>query len=197
MIGKQFQRTNEKIVKIQRIGMTKLLFVCAVQIVELLAAEIAGRFHKPFIRTKQAVLGVADFRANFARIHVLFINVQRLVQFLEYAGLIIVVVDGKGTAVAELFDIAAQNTGAHGVKGAHPYVVTAFANQLVHAFLHFFGGFVGKGDGQNMPRRNAMINQIGNAVGERACFAAACACQNQNRAFQRFGSFALLTVQTL
>lgn len=99
------------------------------------------------------------------------VDTELLEQLLEHAGLVVIVVDGKGAGVAQFFDVPPQNAGAHGMEGADPYLAAAFTHQGAHALTHLFGGLVGKGNGQNIPRRHAVVDQIGNAISERACFA--------------------------
>ena len=47
------------------------------------------------------------------------------------------------------------------------------------AVVHLFGGFVGEGDGEDVPRGYAhLLDEVDNAVGEDAGFAAAWPCEN-------------------
>ena len=176
--------------------MAQAALVGVVEVVDLLAAEVLRGGLEPLVRPQQAVLGVADLGLALAQRQRFVINAELLEQLLEHTGLVVVVIDGEGAGVAQLFDIPPQYPGAHGVEGADPYLVSALAHQGAHALAHLSGGLVGKGDRQNMPRLYAVIDQVGNAVGEGARLAAARARQNEHRPFEGFGCLALLPVQS-
>ena len=196
MVGEQLQRPNQQIVKIQGVAMAQPALVGIIKVMNLLASKILSGGLEPFVGTEQMVLGVADFGLDLAQGQGFIVDTELLEQLLEHAGLIVIVVDGKGAGVAQFFDVPPQNAGAHGMEGADPYLAAAFTHQGAHALTHLFGGLVGKGNGQNIPRRHAVVDQIGNAISERACFAAARACQNKHRPFQGFCGLALLPVQS-
>lgn len=46
---------------------------------------------------------------------------------------------------------------------------------------HFFGGFVGKGDGQDVVRPDALFDEMGDAVGDDTGLAAAGTGQDEHR----------------
>ena len=116
---------------------------------------------------------------------------------LEHGGLVVLVIDGEGTGIAQLIDIPAQNAGAHGMEGADPHLLTLFAGEGGDALLHFLGRFIGKGDGQDMPRRYAVVDQVGHPIRQRPGLSAACTRQNQYRAFQRFRRQPLFLIQSV
>ena len=64
------------------------------------------------------------------------------------------------------FGVSAQNFDADAVKSAKPNAVCHIPNQILHTFFHFFGGAVGKGDNQTIPRLSLPHCQnIGQASG--------------------------------
>ena len=197
MIGEQLQRAHQQIVKIQRIGALEPFFVAVVNIVDLLAAEILLALAEPFVRAQQLVLGVADLALQFPDSQHFIVDVEVLEQLLQHSGLVVLVVNGEGTGIAQLIDIPAEDARAHGVEGADPHLFAFFAGQGGDALLHFLGRFIGKGDGQNMPGRYAVVNQIGDPVRQRPGLAAARSRQNQYRAFQRFRRQPLFLVQSV
>ncbi len=70
------------------------------------------------------------------------------------------------------------------------------AYQFFNALAHFGGGLVGEGHRQDRFRHHAFVlDQVGDAVGDDARFAAAGAGQDQHGAFGGFDGFALLRVQ--
>ena len=72
---------------------------------------------------------------------------------------------------------------------------SAPADQFGDALLHFAGGLVGEGDGEDVSGRDALRDEVGDAEGDDAGFARAGAGQNQNRAVQRFDGLALLGIE--
>jgi hypothetical protein len=69
-----------------------------------------------------------------------------------------------------VFGFAPQNPRADGVEGAEHH---AFGRLLIQhgvdARFHFFGGFVGEGDGEDLPRADAFVgDEVGDALGQHA-----------------------------
>ena len=197
MIGEQFQCAHQQIVEVQRVGGLEPLFVAVVNIVDLLAAEVLLALTEPFVGAEQLVLGVADLALQLPDGQHFIVDIEMLQLLLEHCGLVVLVIDGEGAGVAQLIDIPAQNAGAHGMKGADPNLFAFFAGEGGDALLHFLSRFIGKGNGQNMPRRYAVVDQIGDPVRQRPGLAAACARQNQYRAFQRFRRQPLFLIQSV
>ncbi len=84
----------------------------------------------------------------------------------------------------------------NGVKGAHPHIAAiAVANELHHPFLHFAGGFVGKGERQDIKGVNTFFNQVGHPVGEGTRFARAGPGNDHYRAFYLHNSLLLCFVE--
>jgi hypothetical protein len=65
------------------------------------------------------------------------------------------------------------------------------AEKLVDARLHFARGFIGKSDGENIIRRHAVGDQMGNAAGNDTRLPGARPRQNQDGAGNSFDSLAL------
>lgn len=55
----------------------------------------------------------------------------------------------------EAVDFKAQQLGAERVKRTQPDAVGLGTDEVGHTFLHFLGGLVGKGNGQDAVRRDA------------------------------------------
>ncbi len=69
---------------------------------------------------------------------------------------------------------------------------------MLHPFAHFTRGFVGKGDGENLPWKGfALQYQMRDARGQDARLARARTRQHQQRPFGRHHRFALAFVQAL
>ncbi len=74
-------------------------------------------------------------------------------------------------------------------------VLCAAPDEFGGALLHFAGGFIGEGDGQDISGVDALLDQAGHARGDDARFARAGAGQNQNRPLGGFDRLALRRIQ--
>ena len=117
-------------------------------------------------------------------------------------GLLIgLVVDGEGAgealvADAEGFDIAAQHADAEAVEGGDAWVgERGVAEDFFDALGHLLGGLVGEGDGEDgVGRDAALLNEIGDAVGDDAGLAGAGAGEEEHGAIDGEDALALLRV---
>ena len=69
------------------------------------------------------------------------------------------------------------------------------AQQVADAVFHHARGFVGERDGENGAARDALFDQMGDAIGDDARLAGAGAGENEQRAFGREHGFALAFVE--
>ena len=69
------------------------------------------------------------------------------------------------------------------------------AQQVADALFHHAGGLVGEGDRENGAGRDALFDQMRDAIGDDARFAGAGAGQDQKRSFGGDHSFALAFVE--
>jgi len=65
----------------------------------------------------------------------------------------------------------------------------------VNALLHFAGGLVGEGDGEDVSGRDALGNQVGDAKRDDAGLAGARPGQDQQRPLEGFDGLALLGIE--
>ena len=73
--------------------------------------------------------------------------------------------------------MAAQYAHTCGVEGADPYVFCTGSNNIINSLTHFSGSFIGKGNGKDVPRVDAIfLNQIGDTVCQYTGFAGPCTC---------------------
>ena len=131
------------------------------------------------------ILGVADTRLDGFGGDEPLVDLQILHGRLHDLQLIGVVVDREVARVAKRFDFAAKNPHAEGMESRNQRIArTRGAQQIPHAKLHLVGGFVGEGDGEDLVRADvSILDQMRDAIGNDARFAAACACQDQDRPF--------------
>ena len=113
------------------------------------------------------------------------------------------VVNDEVAFVPQLLNVLAQNPDAQGMEGADGgtfgLVVRVpglrAGQELVDPGLHFPGGLVGEGDGQDVVRGGFLGDQVGDAEGDHARLAGAGAGQDQDRPAQGFHRLALLRVE--
>ena len=195
MLAQQLQRLDEQIVEVQGVVAAKGDFIFFIGLAQLAVAEVVARVLQPLAGREHAVLCVGDRRLDGLRREFLVIELQRLRHALDDRHAIILVVDGKLALVAQLLDVPSQDARAAGVEGGHPGVLAGFAAEGVHALHHLPRRLVGEGDGQNLPRGHAAVDQMGDAAGEHAGLAAARARQNKQRPLRLFDGGALLGIQ--
>ena len=144
------------------------------------------------------ILGEADAFEQGARRFAGIFDADRGESEFERGLLVVGVVDGEIAGQAETGGFAAEQAAAERVERADPGFAQGMAGaleQCADAVAHLVGGFVGEGDGENRIGRRALIDQIGDAVGDDARFARAGSRQDQQRTFGSEDSFALLRVQ--
>ena len=88
-------------------------------------------------------------------------------------------------------DFAAKKSCAERMESAYPGAAGWRANHFFSAGFHFVGCLVGEGYRQNVPRLDAMRQQICNAAGQNFGFAGAGACQYQQGTIEIFYGFNL------
>lgn len=80
------------------------------------------------------------------------------------------------------------------MEGIDPYAVHLFSQKGGYPFLHLSCGFVGEGDGKDVPRLYlVIIDQVSDPAGDDSRFSRACTGQYQQRSvFVPYGGFLLL-----
>ena len=124
--------------------------------------------------------------------------------FFDSAELIGLVVDDEIALVTQALDVLAQNPHAQRMKSANDGTRRLYAGGAVFwaapdepggALLHFAGGFVGEGDGQDIAGVDTLLDQARHARGDDARFARPGAGQNENGALGRFDRLALRRIE--
>ena len=85
--------------------------------------------------------------------------------------------------------MGAEDAVAYGVKGAAPEAKSAIGEEGFHPLQHLPGGFVGESEEEDLGRGDAMLQQVGHAVGERARLAAARARDDEGGAGRGLDGF--------
>jgi hypothetical protein len=106
------------------------------------------------------------------------------------------VVDHETAGVAQVGDVAPQDSRAGRVEGRDPEISCGRAEELLHAFAHLARSLVGEGHGQDAVAGNAAhADQVGDAVGEHPGLATSGSRQHEQRPLARLDGLALFGVQ--
>ena len=120
------------------------------------------------------------------------VEVHLLDDGLHHRTRIALVVDGKLCGEAQIFALVAQDTGKDGVEGSHLQIAgTVASHEQSDTLFHLSGGLVGKREGEDVPRGEPLLKQIGNLVGEHFGFARTGTGNHQLRSFTIVDGFEL------
>ncbi len=108
---------------------------------------------------------------------------------------VLAVHDGEVALVAEEVGVLAQDAVADGMKRAAPERGQLLPEQIRHPPHHFLGRLVGEREQQNALGRDALLQQVGDPIGERAGFARPGAGNDQRRARRGGDGRVLLRVE--
>ena len=76
------------------------------------------------------------------------------------------VVDRERRREAEGLAVASEDAHARRVERRHPHLLGHRPDEGADAVLHLVGGLVGEGDGEDLERRDALLDEVGYAMGE-------------------------------
>ena len=114
---------------------------------------------------------------------------------LEQRLLVVAVEDGERAGEAEVFGVAAEDAAAEGGEGAGPEGGGVVRGEVADALGHLAGSLVGEGEEQDLAGIDGVVEQPGDAVGERAGFPGAGAGDDQRAAGRRGDGGGLLGVE--
>ncbi|CDC95621.1 putative uncharacterized protein [Alistipes sp. CAG:268] len=120
-------------------------------------------------RRHEAVLGIGDARGDGVGLVAVVGEVQLAEDRLEQVLAVRRLVDGERLGETDAVGILAQDPREDRVEGTHADVAAAAVGQhLGDARAHLLGRLVRKGQGQNVVRRNALLDHVGDARGQHA-----------------------------
>jgi hypothetical protein len=149
-------------------------------------------------RRLRVVLGKADALEQPAVLFARIVDAQAVQRQLHHGGLIVGVINLEIARQAKAFRFPAQQPRRKGVEGPDPRIVVRLAladQQVAHALLHLRRGLVGERHGQNRMAVHALLDQVGDAVGNGARFSRARSGENQDWAIKGGCSFTLAGIQ--
>ena len=200
VVLQQLEPKDEQVVEIHRVGRAFAVGVTGGQRGDL-GRELREMIELAGEQFCDRLVGVAGERKNFVQ-HVQ-LGEMRAFRFnfrVGNAGLdqvlrIVAVQDGEIALVAERFGVQAQDPRADGVERAAPERTQFVAEQIADSPHHFAGGLVREGQQQNPVGGDALLQQIGHAISERARLAGASPGDHQGRPRRRGDGGQLLGVE--
>ena len=143
----------------------------------------------------QAAFGGGDTAGHKGGVIGLWVEVLLLDYLFDSVFAVVGVVDGEIVNISEFVGLDTQDFGKHRVESAHPDVLGFGADKRLDTVFHLLGRLVGKCKCQNIKGIHPLVDQVGDAVGQSAGLARACAGNNHHRSVDNFGSTALFVVQ--
>ena len=127
----------------------------------------------------------------------LLIQIQFTDDRLDQALLVVGIEDDEVLSHGQVFGFASQNSRTDRVERAKHH---AFGRLLVQngfdALVHFFGGFIGEGDGENLPWADAFVgDEVCNTLSEYTRLSGPRTCHDHYRPIRRCDRAALLRVE--
>ena len=158
----------------------------------------AGRIGQIGARRDEAVLGVGDTRREHVGLVLLVGKVQFPHDGLQQVFAVAGFVDRERIGEPDLFGVLPQDARKDRVERTHADIAAAVVGQhLRDAFAHRLGGLVRKGQGQNVPGLNALLDHVCDARGQHAGLARPRARDDERRRVVIDHGIPLGGVQTL
>ena len=180
MVAEQLDRLHQQVVEVHRPGLQQPGLVVDVDVGVLALEDVAGPLDG-LLGTDELVLPQADLAVRGARREPLGVEVEVADDVAGEALRIGLVVDAEGARIAEAVAVGPQDANARRVERAHPHGPGHRADQVGDTVAHLLGGLVGEGDGQDGRRRHALVDEVGDAMGEHPGLARAGAGDHQQR----------------
>ena len=164
MFLKQAHRQQQQITEIDGIGRLHALLVKGIELGQL---PLIGTIFKQQLRTQATIFGPVDKSRGGPRFQHFFRNSLLFEQITQQPQLVLIIVNSKVTAEAEMLNLLAQNSYTTGVEGCHPGEFPVI-EQALKPLTHLGRRLVGKSDRHNPPDRHPpFADQVGHPVGQR------------------------------
>src|ERR1019366_2544874 len=194
---------QQQVVKVEGSGLRQLLLIDLVNVGHALGLGVP-RLQVNLLRIEHVILGPRYAPQNVARRQLFVIDAQTAHGGLHDVLLVGLVIDDEIFAITfaadlQRVDVATEQAHAKRMEGGDQRLgERAAAHQRLHPAGHFGSGLVGESDRQNGVGRHAhTVNQVGDAIGDNARFAAARSREDQHRPVDRLDGFALLRIQVV
>ena len=144
----------------------------------------------------QVIFGIGNSPQDGPFIPFFRIQVQGLQNPLHQGPLLTRVDNGEVAVVANVIRITTEDAHTHRVEGGNQAILGGWI-QLISPLLHFPSGFIGKGNGQNIPRiDHFFIDQVSDAVGQDTCLTRTSPRHDQEGTFCRLDRLCLAIIHT-
>ncbi len=190
-------RMQQQVAEVAGVEGSESCLIGGVEFAALAVGKCTGVTLRDVVRQQPLVLPAVDHAGELFCRPAFVVQPFGLDKLLYQADHVIGVENGEVRAQADQFGVATQDLHPDRVECAKPgHALDGTADQDANTFLHLARGLVGEGHGKNLRRKCATRGQdMGNAGGQYACLAGAGACQDKNRAVDRFHGFALFEVE--
>ena len=193
MLFEQLYRQHDQIIKIYSVVCSEVAVVLLVEACGGMVSRIAGNAHCLF-RENKIIFPAGDAILNlFLQCIIATLPAQ---QFTDQGRTILSIENGEARFVTQVFEFAANDIESQVMEGRYSQSPALFSlKQFANAFLHLPCSLVGEGDRSNMACGDAAFtNQVGNLMGDNACFTASGTGQYQQGAVDMTNSLTLSRV---
>ena len=194
---------EEQVVEVHRPGALETEVVSGIDLrdarpARLLVLPHDVRVGRIVLRTDEVVLGAGDAAVDRVGLVELVVEAEALDHILDDAPAVLRVIDGEVGGVIDPLALDPEDAGKDGVEGAHPDVARlGLAYNLADAALHLARGLVGEREGEDGERIDALVDEVGDAVGEDTRLAGTGSGDHHHGAFDVAGGGPLCVVQSL
>ena len=175
------ERLGEEVVEVEGVVLFQMLAVGGVDGADVAHAALPLVVFGVLLGILPEHLGIGDVELDVFQ--ELFVVKATLLEGLFYDGRALrFAVDGKILVVADALGVHAQDAHAHAVDGADPHALAPI-DHIRKAHAHLVRRLIREGDGEDGRGAHPLfLDEVGDARGEHARFAAARAREHQHRA---------------
>ena len=196
MLIKKTQGQHNQIIKVHCFRLTEFLLVSLITLGDDLGIHISslgGIGH--FI--DQVIFSIGNSPQNSPFIPFLRIQIQGLQNPLHQGPLLTWIDNSEVTIVTNMIRISTKDAHTHRVEGRNQAILGGWI-QLISPLLHLPSSFIGKGNGQNIPRiDHFFIDQVSDAVGQDTCLTRTSSRHDQKGTFCRLDRLCLAIIHTI
>ena len=183
----QLIRQHQQIIKIHGICLSATLHIDIIDAMQFEATALLVTQHQLGIRCitlrwNEMVLRIAYHGMYASGLVDFIIQLHFLDNGFEQRPRVGLIVNRKARPIAYLCSLWPQYPCEDRVESAHVDVACCLmSHQLSNALFHLVGGFIGKGECQDVPRFHALLYLIGYLISQDTCLSRPCSCDDQLR----------------
>ncbi len=180
VLAEELDDVEQQVVEVHRPGLLQPRLVLGVHVGVLAGEDVAG-VGGGLRGVGELVLPQRDVAVHAAWREALGIEPEVADDVAGEAHGVGLVVDRERARVAEHLGVAPEDAHARRVEGRHPHRLDHRPDEVADALAHLGGGLVGERDGEDVRRPHALVDQVGDAVGEHAGLARAGTGDDEQR----------------